>query len=66
MTSNKEYYEKNKIKMNEQSKEAIKRFSLRKLIKKLNNNEYERIPYKTIEKYNIFYDDEQKIYKSNK
>lgn len=59
---NKKYYEEHKTKMVEQMKEAQKKMRLRKIIEKLNNNEYSRFPHSVIEKKGIKYDEEKKIY----
>ncbi len=49
----KNYFEKNKDKIKKQMKESQKKYKIREIIRKLNNNEYSRIPYLKIDKYNI-------------
>ncbi len=58
----KQYYEKHKETMIPQVKEAQKRRRVRNIIKKLNNNEYKRIPYNVIAKHNIKFDENKKCY----
>jgi hypothetical protein len=57
-----QYYEKNKEKMKMQIKEKQPNNLRRKIIKKLNDNEYSRLPYTKLDKYNIKFDEDKKIY----
>jgi hypothetical protein len=59
---NKKYYEEHKVKMMEQMKESQKKLRAKKILNKLNNNEYKRIPNSALEKNNIKYNNETKTY----
>lgn len=58
----KKYYQDHKDKMDQQLKASRSAGTRRKVINKLNNNEYERIPYSKLLKYNIIFDENKKIY----
>jgi len=58
----KKYYEDHKDVMKTQIKDAIKRRIPILLLKKLNNNEYKRIPYSKLTKHNIKFNDELNKY----
>ena len=59
---NRKYFEENKEKIMEQLKKSQEKSRIRKLVKQLNNNEYKRIPYSKIDKYNIKFNDETQKY----
>ncbi len=58
----KKYYLKHCEKMKAQIKERRPDNTKRIIIKKLNNNEYKRIPHAKLQKYNINFNEEKKIY----
>lgn len=62
---NKKYYQEHKEQIYEKNKEAKQRARIRELLKKLNNNEYERMPNSKIEKYNIIKDKDGKYIINN-
>lgn len=59
---NKKYYEEHKEKMMKQLKDLTPERERRKIVLKLNNNEYTRIPYTKIKKYDIKIDNETNKY----
>jgi hypothetical protein len=67
MSYNSIYYEKNKVKMQQQIADAQrKRYKIKQqatLLKKLNSGEYKRIPYSLLTKHNIKYDTIENHYK---
>ena len=60
-----EYYKQNKQKILEQTMLSKRRFRLKNMIYKLNNNLYKKIPVRLIEKNNLLIDNEGKYYLPN-
>jgi len=69
VTNNKEYaseyYKQNKQKILEQTMMSKRRFRLKNMIYKLNNNLYKKIPVRLIEKNNLLIDNDGKYYLPN-
>ncbi len=59
---NRAYYLKNKEKMIKQNHEANLKAVVRKVIRKLNDGKYTRVPYSKIEKYGLKLDSNNKYY----
>ena len=60
---NKKYYEEHKTKMLDQIKKSKEKLRIKKIIKKLNEKTYKRIPYNKIKKYDIKIDSNGIYYK---
>jgi len=58
----KNYYMKNKDKMKQQITIANKNKKMDEILMKLNNGFYKRIPKKSLEKWNVIYDEQKKIF----
>jgi hypothetical protein len=58
----KKYYEENKERIKSQIKALTPDLMRRKIVSKLNNNEYTRTPYTKIKKHNIIFDSLTGIY----
>ena len=58
----KKYYQDHKEDMKKAIKENYPNQIKRSILKKLNNNEYKRIPHLKLDKYNIIFDKETQKY----